>query len=128
MKATSSIGKVTISKEAQTIEDNLRSIINTLDGSKVYYSYQEAYEKDLEEFDTEGLNSLPQSLNDLALLQTILFLCNNPETHILRGTRFEGLLYESLSLWEYQVALDVMSKHSNLYSKYETLTVLLGGN
>lgn len=67
------------------IGENLSSLLNTVDGSKVYYAYEGVLEKYKEKFwgYQEGQNKLPDSLKKIALELTYSTLVNTEDTLVL---------------------------------------------
>lgn len=67
------------------IDENLSSLLNTVDGSKVYYAYEGVLEKYKEKFEgyQEGQNKLPDSLKKMALELTYSTLLDTEDTLVL---------------------------------------------
>lgn len=72
-------------KIVEGIDENLSSLLNTVDGSKVYYAYEGLLEKYKEKFEgyQEGQNKLPDSLKNIALELTYSTLIDTEDTLVL---------------------------------------------
>lgn len=100
------------------INGDLSSLLNTVDGSKVYYAYEGVLEKYKEKFEgyREGQNKLPDSLKNIALELTYSTLVNNQETFnlwLILGTQINGV---SLKLFSELIEDNSLEEYFNKYN------------
>lgn len=81
------------------INENLSSLLNTVDGSKVYYAYEGVLEEYKEKFEgyQEGQNKLPDSLKKIALeltYNTLVDTENSLELWVQSGYTLESISWD----------------------------------
>lgn len=88
------------------INEDLSYLLNTVDGSKVYYAYEGVLEKYKEKFEgyREGQNKLPDSLKKIALELTYSTLSDTEDTLVL-WLRLGGIL-DSISRELFEAVTD----------------------
>lgn len=108
-------------KIVEGIDENLSSLLNTVDGSKVYYAYEGVLEKYKEKFEgyQEGQNKLPDSLKKLALELTYSTLIDTENTLALWIQL--GYILNSISRELFEVITDEanvlgIQEYSNKYN------------
>lgn len=100
------------------INGDLSSLLNTVDGSKVYYAYEGVLEKYKEKFEDyqEGQNKLPDRLKKVALELTYSTLVNNQEAFNLWLRLGTQINWVSLKLFRELIEDNSLEEYFNKYN------------